>query len=236
MPGSILEGNTIVANWSNTLEAAVYVGSIFPRYTVFGNNITHNVGPGIRCLVSPPGSIKLECNNLFSNGPGGQIVGDCTGSIGEAGNISVDPEYGRGTGCPSSSGDWCLGPNSPLLPQNSPPGCGLIGALGLCPPISAPDIGTELSSSFRALPARPNPFFERTTIAFYLPAPGEVEISIYGVLGRKIRTVGGPMRAGDNELDWDGREDGGAPAASGAYVAVIRSAGREVTRTLLLVR
>ncbi len=130
-----------------------------------------------------------------------------------------------------------MSPDSPLLPEHSPPGCGLIGARGLCSPDGVGDLPARLDAVLRALPAHPNPFFERTAIKFYLPEAGEVEVSIYGVLGRKVRTVAsGALPAGENRLEWDGRGDDGEPAASGAYVAVIRSGGAEVTRTLLLVR
>ena len=237
----LVEGNTIVANWSNLGGGVVRVSGGDDHVAIVrGNNITYNFGPGLECYqrVYPPfSSFIVECNNIAFNGPGGQIIGACSDAIGQDGNISVDPEYGRGMGCPSSPGDWCLGPTSPLLAQNSPPGCGLIGAWGVCPPVAVPESDARRAGGLQALPARPNPFFERTTITFYLPQPSEVEISIYGVLGRKVRTLTAvALSAGENELEWDGRGDDGEPAASGAYVAVIRAGGREVTRTLLLIR
>ena len=88
-----------------------------------------------------------------------------------------------------------------------------------------------------AEPPRPNPFAEGTTIAFYQPRPDEVEVQIYNVLGRRMRTLhAGWLPAGNHELEWDGRWDSGAHAASGAYFARIRAGGEELTRALLLIR
>ena len=234
------KGNTVVANWSDELKAAVLASSYDDPYvTVEGNNITYNVGPGLECRQNerPPFiNFTLGCNNFFANGPGGQIIGACSDAIGRDGNISVDPEYGRGTGCPSSPGDWCLAATSPLLAQNSPPGCGLIGALGVCGPIAVPEVELPRPSVFWAPAPRPNPFAVRTEIPFHLGEPSAVEVTIYGVMGRKVRTFrGGFLGAGDHELVWDARDDGGRRAAAGGYVAVIRAGNREVTRTLLLV-
>jgi flagellar hook assembly protein FlgD len=84
---------------------------------------------------------------------------------------------------------------------------------------------------------RPNPFIERTTISFYLPEAGEVEIGVYNVLGRRLRLLeSGWLPEGDHELGWDGRDNDGRKLASGAYVARIRAKGEQLTRTLLLIR
>ena len=83
----------------------------------------------------------------------------------------------------------------------------------------------------------PNPFTERTTIPFYLAKESGVEISIVDVLGRQIRKLEpGRMTIGDHTAPWDGRTNDGVRAASGAYIAVIRAGGAEVTQTLLLLR
>jgi hypothetical protein len=44
------------------------------------------------------------------------------------------------------------------------------------------------------------------------------------------------MIGGDQRVEWDGRTDEGARAASGAYIAVIRAGGDQITETLLLLR
>lgn len=230
----------MVANWSTRSTPAVSIsGGVDHLATVRGNNITDNIGPGLECRQSifPPFSTFIvACNNVAGNFPGGQIIGECAAAMGQDGNISADPEYGRG-GCPSTHGDWCLGPDSPLLPENSPPGCGLIGALGACGPIAVPEVEPPLPGGFWALDPRPNPFAVRTEIRFHLGEPATVEAEIYGVMGRKVRTLrAGFLSVGDHALAWDARDGAGRHAAAGGYVAVIRAGGREVTRSLLLLR
>jgi len=235
--GLTAEANTIVGNWGSQDDAGLLVVGISctPPCTnmIFANNIAFNIGPGAQCIMDFGQSAEFACNNIYGNS-GPPLVGDCSTAIGQDGNISVDPEFGTGT-CPYQSGHWCLGPDSPLLPENSPPGCGLIGALGECSQIGIADAPPP--SSLRGGPAVPNPFTERTTISFYLAQESAVEIAIVDVLGRQIRRLEpGHMGIGDHAAQWDGRTEDGVRAASGAYVAVIRAGGSEVTQTLLLLR
>ncbi len=234
--GGVFENNTIVANLSDSLRAAMYVWRPFQSLTIYGNNITHNLGPGLDCnFWGGPFPLEIECNNFFLNGPGGNVTGECSGVIGQDGNISVDPLYGQ-SGWPCDPGYWCLSHDSPLL-INLPPTCFQIGATGLCPPIGITDTESVAPRQLQVSAPRPNPFTSRTTIPFYLATDSEVEVQIYNVLGRRIRTLHTDwLFTGDHVLEWDGRIESGDRAASGAYVARIRAGGEELTRTLLLVR
>jgi hypothetical protein len=67
----------------------------------------------------------------------------------------------------------------------------------------------------------PNPFNPTTTFRYELPAPGEVRLSIYNMLGEEVaRIVDELHEAGRYEAVWDA---GGAP--SGVYVATMRVTG-----------
>jgi hypothetical protein len=234
-----IASNTIVGNAGLGDAPVVRLGNVSCDYIDIdfrANNVTHNVGVGVECFdcVGDPNYV-LECNNIAENGPGGQVSGLCADAIGQNGNISVDPLYGR-SGCPHTIGGWCLSENSPLL-LDPPPGCGLIGALGLCPPVGIHDVRPQSPPRLQVRAPRPNPFPERTTIPFYLPRSGEVSIGIYDVMGRRVRALEAGWRmAGDHALEWDGRDDAGRRVASGAYVARIGAHGEELTRTLLLIR
>jgi hypothetical protein len=236
--GGVAEHNTIVANWSASNDAAVYLSdqNVDQLVVFLNNNVTQNIAAGVTCFAPQPTfTFDIECNNVFGNSPSGQMVGDCSDMIGLDGNVSVDPQYGRGN-CPPAPGDFCLGPGSPLLPENSPSGCGLIGALGLCSSISVSDAGAPPSDD-GSLMVRPNPFRNRTMIAFQLPEAGPVEVAIYGVQGRRVRLLKqGTAPAGDCEVPWDALDDSGVRVAAGGYVAVIHAGKRELTRTLLLIR
>jgi len=80
--------------------------------------------------------------------------------------------------------------------------------------------------------ARPNPFLETVTLGLSLARTGPVELAIYGVDGRKVRTLVQETReAGEYEEVWDGRDDQGGPAGAGVYYArLVTSQGRFTRR------
>ncbi len=60
-------------------------------------------------------------------------------------------------------------------------------------------------------PNYPNPFNPGTTIPFSLPSTGTVNLAIYDISGRVVRTlVTEPKTAGEHVASWDGRDDGGS--------------------------
>ena len=66
----------------------------------------------------------------------------------------------------------------------------------------------------------PNPFNPATTIPFAVPAEaGDVDLTIYNVLGQSVRQVwNGPLAAGEHRLTWDGRDAQGQSVAAGVYL------------------
>ncbi len=99
-------------------------------------------------------------------------------------------------------------------------GTGTSGWLVVLAPSVAAD--GDLPLSFAAYRPIPNPFTARSSIRFDLPsAPGgtwPVDVSVYSVAGRKVRTiVREPLAAGRYSYDWDGRDDGGVRLAAGVY-------------------
>jgi flagellar hook assembly protein FlgD len=83
----------------------------------------------------------------------------------------------------------------------------------------------------------PNPFNPTTTIGFSLPEATQVELDIYDVSGRRVRTlVDGRREAKRYAVEWDGRDDGGTRVASGIYFYRI-VAGRHVeTKKMVLLK
>ena len=84
---------------------------------------------------------------------------------------------------------------------------------------------------------RPNPFARETELRFRIGLPGEVSLVVYDCAGRKVRTlINGRLDAGEHAVRWDGRDDGGRPAASGVYFHELRSGESVSERKLLLLR
>jgi flagellar hook assembly protein FlgD len=64
--------------------------------------------------------------------------------------------------------------------------------------------------------AHPNPLNPSTTIPFSLSGAGSIEITIYNVSGRAVRTlVEGELLAGDHSIAWKGRDNTGERLPSG---------------------
>jgi hypothetical protein len=65
---------------------------------------------------------------------------------------------------------------------------------------------------------RPNPFNPTTEIRFSLAKSDKVEVVIYDVSGRLVKTlVDGKMEAGMHSAVWDGTNDSGSNVGSGVY-------------------
>jgi len=99
-------------------------------------------------------------------------------------------------------------------------------------------IGADaLPAGNRLLGNRPNPFNPLTEIVFTLGAPGEVLVAIFDVSGRKVRTLeAGAKEAGLHHVVWDGKDDSGAPVASGIYFCKLRAGDFVESRKMFLVK
>jgi hypothetical protein len=102
---------------------------------------------------------------------------------------------------------------------------------------SARVAGGDVSSTFRLDRARPNPFTSETSIAYSLGVEAQVDLSIYDVSGRKVRTlVSGPIPGGDHNVAWNGTDSRGRPVAPGIYLCRIEAPGRCMSRKLVILR
>lgn len=83
----------------------------------------------------------------------------------------------------------------------------------------------------------PNPFNPATKIAFALDRTGPVRLAIFDLQGRLVRTlVDESLVAGTYDRVWDGRDDAGQPAASGAYVYRLTADGQTLSHKMTLLK
>ncbi len=86
-------------------------------------------------------------------------------------------------------------------------------------------------------PCRPNPLHGHTAIRFELPAATAVDVGVYDVLGRKVRTLGtGTMLPGEHAMRWDGRSDVGHAVESGIYYIHLETPGESESKSVTVVR
>ncbi|RLA52097.1 MAG: hypothetical protein DRQ65_07295, partial [Gammaproteobacteria bacterium] len=96
-----------------------------------------------------------------------------------------------------------------------------------------PGTPTKPEIAFRV---SPNPFNPRTTIEFGMATAGPVDLRIYDVRGRLIRTlISEPRSAGQHVEIWNGTDDTGTSVASGVYYLQLRAGQDEHRAKLLLV-
>jgi hypothetical protein len=86
------------------------------------------------------------------------------------------------------------------------------------------------------MPAAPNPFQGATTLAFSLARPGPVELAIFSVDGRRVRTLSRETKeAGTYRPVWTGTDDRRQAVRPGMYYARLITPDGRFTRTLVLV-
>jgi hypothetical protein len=86
-------------------------------------------------------------------------------------------------------------------------------------------------SSF-SLSAYPNPFNPSTTISFSLPRGGNVDLKVFDVTGRVVRTLAdGRVDAGEHRQGFDG-----SVLPSGVYLVRMNAQGFSQTQRLILIR
>ncbi|MFC1555729.1 transglutaminase domain-containing protein [candidate division KSB1 bacterium] len=85
----------------------------------------------------------------------------------------------------------------------------------------------------------PNPFNPETSIGFTLPKTETVSLSIYNMLGQKIRTLlnNESFQPGLHTVSWDSRNNRGLSLPSGTYLYTLATArGHTITKRMTLVK
>jgi len=174
--------------------------------------------------VASGGWLEGQKGVVLSPGPGAvdaALLGVRPSGITGNGTLATVTFRARRAGDPALRFGCVLardGANRPL-----PPGTLLTSGPG------APRIGTAL------LAPSPNPTTRSTSLTFTLARSGEIELAIYSVTGRRVRTLArGERAAGEFSLTWDGDDDARRPVAPGVYYARLTvRGGPQLSRALI---
>tara|TARA_B110000003_G_scaffold262801_1_gene285837 strand:+ start:4325 stop:5620 length:1296 start_codon:yes stop_codon:yes gene_type:complete len=83
----------------------------------------------------------------------------------------------------------------------------------------------------------PNPFNPTTTLEYYLPRDLFVNISIYDMLGNKIKSlVQRNQVSGFKSVQWNAQNNQGEPVSAGVYLYKIQADGFSQTKKMILVK
>jgi len=100
----------------------------------------------------------------------------------------------------------------------------------------SPDKGT-LPKQFALYPAYPNPFNPITTLGYDLPEDAMVNITIYDMMGRMVKTlVNSKQTAGYKSIQWNATSDRNEPVSAGLYLYTIDTGGFRETRKMVLLK
>jgi hypothetical protein len=104
--------------------------------------------------------------------------------------------------------------------------------------------GIELAVEEELLPEEfalgqnyPNPFNPSTQIRYALPEQSRVTITIYNMLGGKVRTlVNDYQDAGYRNILWNATNDNGAPVSAGMYIYTIQAGNFYQAKKMILLK
>jgi hypothetical protein len=86
--------------------------------------------------------------------------------------------------------------------------------------------GSNRPESFALFQNYPNPFNPVTTIRYSLPVPSKITLTIFNILGQKVKTlVDEVVEAGEHRVRWDGTNSSGNTVATGVYFYRIEAKG-----------
>jgi hypothetical protein len=112
------------------------------------------------------------------------------------------------------------------------------GAMAFHGPLSVRFLGAEVLTRPALRPPAPNPFASAATLRFGLPEERPVTLAVFGIDGRRVRTLldGARMPAGFHEAVWDGVDDTGRRAAAGVYTLRLVAGETRLAHKLVLAR
>ncbi|HDY90126.1 MAG TPA: T9SS type A sorting domain-containing protein [bacterium] len=83
----------------------------------------------------------------------------------------------------------------------------------------------------------PNPFNPSTAIRFALPHEGTVQLSIYNIMGQRVRTlIDASMIAGIHRVQWDGKDDQSLEMSTGIYFLRLMMGDMMATHRMVLIK
>ena len=95
----------------------------------------------------------------------------------------------------------------------------------------------QLPHAFNLYNNYPNPFNPVTIIRYDLPEDALVNITIYDIMGRIVRTlINSQQHAGFKSIQWNATNDAGSPLSAGLYLYKIQADNFVQTRKMVLLK
>ena len=95
----------------------------------------------------------------------------------------------------------------------------------------------QLPHAFNLYNNYPNPFNPVTTLRYDLPEDALVNITIYDIMGRIVKTlINSQQNAGFKSIQWNATNDAGSPLSAGLYLYKIQADNFVETRKMVLLK
>jgi len=83
----------------------------------------------------------------------------------------------------------------------------------------------------------PNPFYLSTSIRYYIPESSHVELTIYNILGQKVKTlISTHQDVGEYTLNWNGLDENNNRLSSGIYFYKLTARASSTVKKMLMVQ
>ena len=83
----------------------------------------------------------------------------------------------------------------------------------------------------------PNPFNPNTTIEFAIPEDSYVNLSVYDIMGRLVKTiVDKKINAGYYQVDWDGTDQDSLHVSASLYIYVLKNNKVTITKKMIMMK
>lgn len=105
-------------------------------------------------------------------------------------------------------------------------------------PAETSDGNGERAPRHRISQNYPNPFNPVTTIDYFMPRSGDVDLMVYDMMGRRVKTlVDGNQDEGIYRVKWNGVDERGRKLPSGVYLYRLNIDGEEIsTKRMILLK
>jgi len=255
----IIKRTAVVDNHANNGIGGILVefsDVTLENITVSGNSSTYGGSIG----VGEGGNVNLTNSILWGNTDGteevdGEVLLELDGSLtsyynnieggyGGFANIDADPLFTN-----PDSGDFTLQQGSPCIDAGTADldwdGIeDITDYFGSAPDMGAYEYFIALGVDNDGLPTSymihqnyPNPFNPVTTLRYDLPEDALVNIAIYDMMGRQIRTlISTQHSAGYKSVQWNATNDAGSPVSAGLYFYMIQAGDFKQTKKMMLVK
>jgi len=98
------------------------------------------------------------------------------------------------------------------------------------------DNGNSEANSFKLEQNYPNPFNPVTNIKYTLDQPGKVKLTIYNILGEKVKTLINGQSPASNSVKWNATNSAGEKVSSGIYLYKLETENHVTMKKMMLLK